>query len=115
MTKPLHLEQLSGVPCAHHHGEKASWLHARCHPSDGLWARFDLELGALVLSCRQCKRLVAEVAVASLDLKKLEDEVRAVLDSTPGAVRVHEGGGPENLAASLAVTVAALKSKGGAL
>lgn len=33
----------------------------------------------------------------------LEREVQAILDRHPGAVRVREGGGPENLAASLAL------------
>jgi hypothetical protein len=37
-----------------------------------------------------------------------EKEVGAILDNIPGAIRVREGGGMENLAASLAVTVAKL-------
>lgn len=38
----------------------------------------------------------------------LAAEVVAVLDGLPGAVRVREGGGPENVAASLAASVSAL-------
>lgn len=37
-------------------------------------------------------------------------EILAILNATPGAIRVHEGGGPENLLASIAVTASALHS-----
>jgi hypothetical protein len=40
--------------------------------------------------------------------ESLEKEVIAVIETIPNAVRVREGGGPENLAASLAVSVAKL-------
>jgi hypothetical protein len=39
----------------------------------------------------------------------LERELIAAMDACPGAVRVCEGGGPENLAASVAVNLARLK------
>jgi len=39
------------------------------------------------------------------ELEHLRFEVNAVIDQIPGNVRVREGGGPENLAASLAVSV----------
>lgn len=38
-------------------------------------------------------------------------EILAILNATPGAIRVHEGGGPENLLASIAVTVSALHTE----
>lgn len=43
-------------------------------------------------------------------LVALEREILAVLERIPGAIRVREGGGMENLAASLAVTVAAMRA-----
>lgn len=44
-------------------------------------------------------------------LGRLEEEIKAALDSYPKAIRVREGGGPENLAASLTVTFARVKDK----
>ena len=45
------------------------------------------------------------------ELKNLEKEVMHLLDIIPGAVRAHEGGGPENLAMSLAISVSKLMQK----
>lgn len=41
-----------------------------------------------------------------VELVEIKHEVAAILDRTPKAVRVREGNGPENLAASLAVLIA---------
>ncbi len=49
-------------------------------------------------------------ASAPAQLEQLNKEIVCVLDLCPGAVRVREGGGPENIAASLAVTVAGLRN-----
>lgn len=59
---------------------------------------------ALILKSERC--ITAEDA-----LQKLNKELEAALDYTPGAVRVREGNGPENLAASIAVTLSALSKK----
>ena len=48
---------------------------------------------------------MSDFTVATEDLISLKREVTAFLERTPGAVRVCEGGGPENLAASFAVTL----------
>lgn len=58
------------------------------------------------LSCDECGWYPGKPEAERLD--ELEREVRAVLETIPGAVRVCEGGGPENLAASLAVSVSKL-------
>ena len=55
--------------------------------------------------CRIGGRL--DIALSELP-GQLEREVRHWLDSTPGAVRVCEGGGPEEIAKSFAVTVTRL-------
>lgn len=44
-----------------------------------------------------------------LTVETIEKEIRAILDGCPNAVRVHEGGGHENLLQSLAVTVSKLQ------
>jgi len=45
------------------------------------------------------------------EIERLRREVKAVIDSIPGAVRVREGGGSEDLAASLAVSVAKIRDE----
>jgi phage terminase large subunit GpA-like protein len=45
------------------------------------------------------------------ELKALKQELEAILDRVPEAVRVREGGGQENLAASLAMTVFKLRDE----
>lgn len=42
----------------------------------------------------------------------LAEQVTKLLDSLPGAIRVREGGGPEDLCASLAVNLRALATRG---
>lgn len=46
-----------------------------------------------------------------IQLKNLEKEVMYLLDIIPNAVRAREGGGPENLAMSLAISVSNLMQK----
>lgn len=60
---------LDGMGCGHIHedGEVcasggALYLHGRCHPHAGSEVRY--EDGTLTIRCRQCKRHVADVAVA---------------------------------------------------
>lgn len=46
-------------------------------------------------------------------VEKLQRELREVkeaLDATPGAIRVREGGGPENLGASVALTLSKFRT-----
>lgn len=52
-----------------------------------------------------------EQADARTALDKLNGEMVAVLEATPGAIRVMEGGGPENPIASIAVTMSKLRSE----
>jgi len=48
--------------CGHDHS--VLYLIARCHPRAGVDARYVKQTGSLVFECRDCKRLVAEIAVA---------------------------------------------------
>lgn len=52
--------------------------------------------------------LVNQNIALALERRKLVGELEAALDACPKAIRVREGGGPENLAASVAVTLASL-------
>jgi hypothetical protein len=38
------------------------FFHARCHPAAGTWVSY--REGTLTIICRECRKLVAEVAVA---------------------------------------------------
>jgi hypothetical protein len=38
------------------------FFHARCHPTAGTWVSY--KEGTLTIICRECRKLVAEVAVA---------------------------------------------------
>jgi hypothetical protein len=64
---------------------------------------------------RMTKERDASVAAkerAEEALESLRKEVIYILDHTPGAVRVHEGGlAPENIAASLAITWGKLQDR----
>ena len=68
MMRREHLDQAVRTGCplcgenGHTHGDPF-WIHAACHPQSGLSANY-LD-GKLTLSCRQCRKLVVEVAVAS--------------------------------------------------
>ena len=54
--------------------------------------------------------LLADLRAAREALREIDAELIAVLDLQPRSVRVCEGLGPENLAASIAVTVAGLRA-----
>lgn len=51
--------------------------------------------------------VIEELARMALKTAGYEENIEYILKTTPGAVRVREGGGPEDLNASLAVTLAA--------
>lgn len=42
-------------------------LHGRCHPGAPLVVSYEKGSGLLCVSCRQCARVIAEVAVAGGD------------------------------------------------
>ena len=81
---------------------------------------------ALAVAVREVNALRARVAELTEDkseaspcndcalharVKDLEEGIKSALSLIPGAIRVHEGGGPEDLLASLAVTAATLNRK----
>jgi hypothetical protein len=43
------------------------FLHGKCHPSAAAEVSYTKGEGKLVIKCAECKRLVAEVAVASVN------------------------------------------------
>lgn len=66
-------EKLDGMACSecgkdlgdpvHKEGhDRRLWLHGRCHPSAG--SRVSYLDGVVTVACRQCKKLIAELAVA---------------------------------------------------
>jgi len=40
------------------------YLHGRCHPSAGTRASYDKRTGVLTISCRQCRRFIADLKIA---------------------------------------------------
>ncbi len=47
--------------CTSSHGPLV--MHGACHPAAATWAQY--EAGELTVSCAQCKRMIAVVAIAS--------------------------------------------------
>lgn len=71
--KPLTREVLDGMPCGgcgkeigdpeqHSAHDMRRWLHGRCHMSAG--TRVSYLDGVLTVACRECKKLIVEIAVA---------------------------------------------------
>lgn len=60
-----------------------------------------------------CNRgeVIEELARLALRALEHEENIEYLLNSTPGAIRVCEGGGPEDLAHSLAVTFIKLRDR----
>ena len=52
------------VPGCTHEDHSQMFVHGSCHPRAGLVASYHLARGSLALYCKQCSKLVAEIAVA---------------------------------------------------
>lgn len=69
MPEPLTRRDLDAARCdtpgCAHEDHSELWLVAVCHPRAGLAVRYELVRGALVVSCKRCNVLIAEIAVAS--------------------------------------------------
>jgi hypothetical protein len=50
-----------GEDCDNH----TIYIHSRCHPSDATEVFYTKGTGKLVIRCKTCRELVAEIAVAS--------------------------------------------------
>ena len=64
---PLNRSQLDGqkcsVPGCTHEDHRLLYLHGRCHPGAGNEVAYDMVQGAIIIRCKRCKELVAEIAV----------------------------------------------------
>lgn len=49
--------------CTHH--EETIFIHAVCHMDSGLEASYSPGSGKLKLACLECKKFIAEIAVAN--------------------------------------------------
>ena len=52
-------------PGCDHKDHSIFFLHPRCHIRAGTWTSYDRDTGLLSVTCKQCKKLVAEIEVAS--------------------------------------------------
>jgi hypothetical protein len=50
--------------CGHDHS--ILWLYAECHPRAGLTVAYVKATGGLLVSCKQCTKVVAQIEVAAL-------------------------------------------------
>jgi hypothetical protein len=68
MPKALSMSELESSVCSCG-GEDCDsttvYFHSRCHPEDGTWASYTKGEGKLVIRCKTCNSLIAEVAVSS--------------------------------------------------
>jgi hypothetical protein len=68
MTEPLTRAMLDRTQCATpgctHEDHRLIYLHSACHPSVGCRVAYDMARGVVVVRCRRCAKLVAEIAVA---------------------------------------------------
>jgi hypothetical protein len=49
--------------CTHDH--TVVYLHQRCHPDAGAWARFDKGTGVLTIECKECGKSFVNILVAN--------------------------------------------------
>lgn len=67
--------------------------------------------GATPISKEDLRLETVNATLELEELRQLRSEVEAFLATDPNAIRVCEGGGPENLAASLAATISQIRSR----
>lgn len=69
MPRPMTRNELDRLGCAmpnctHDHTKDPDlFFHARCHMSAGSEVSYNKQNGVLTIKCKQCKKLVAEIAV----------------------------------------------------
>jgi hypothetical protein len=52
------------IPGCDHTGHDGLFLHSACHPDIPTWAEYQVKTGMLRVTCADCQRLIAEIAVA---------------------------------------------------
>lgn len=100
MREPLTLKELEQYVCCcddENCDNRTLFFHGACHPGDAVDVLYTKGAGFLVIRCNTCDKLIAEVAVARLNLPTNVppvENIRETAEEMVDAVRIDLRNGP---------------------